>query len=121
MSVQALKKSEGPIAETVPEANAGYLSGFGNGFETEALPGALPVGRNSPQKCPYRTIRGTTERLAIHGTEDDQRALVAVSHPSDGEPLGRVRESRHRALANRARARGGGALGADALGSDRNS
>ena len=30
-----------------------YLSGFGNGFETEALPGALPVGRNSPQKCPY--------------------------------------------------------------------
>jgi homogentisate 1,2-dioxygenase len=28
-----------------------YLSGFGNGFETEALPGALPVGRNSPKKC----------------------------------------------------------------------
>ena len=31
----------------------GYMSGFGNGFETEALPGALPIGRNSPQKCPY--------------------------------------------------------------------
>lgn len=31
----------------------GYLSGFGNGFETEALPGALPVGRNSPQRCAY--------------------------------------------------------------------
>ncbi len=30
-----------------------YLSGFGNEFATEALPGALPVGRNSPQKCPY--------------------------------------------------------------------
>ena len=30
-----------------------YLSGFGNGFETEALPGALPIGRNSPQRCPY--------------------------------------------------------------------
>ncbi len=30
-----------------------YLTGFGNGFETEALPGALPVGRNSPQKCPF--------------------------------------------------------------------
>ena len=29
------------------------MSGFGNGFETEALAGALPVGRNSPQKCPY--------------------------------------------------------------------
>ena len=36
MSAQALKKSEGPIAESVLEANAGYLSGFGNGFETEA-------------------------------------------------------------------------------------
>ena len=39
------------------EANAsihpGYMSGFGNGFETEALPGALPVGRNSPQRCAY--------------------------------------------------------------------
>ncbi len=32
-----------------------YMSGFGNGFETEALPGALPVGRNSPQICPYGT------------------------------------------------------------------
>lgn len=32
---------------------AGYQSGFGNEFATEALPGALPVGRNSPQKCAY--------------------------------------------------------------------
>ncbi len=31
----------------------GYMPGFGNDFETEALPGALPVGRNSPQRCPY--------------------------------------------------------------------
>src|SRR5690349_21663819 len=31
----------------------GYMSGFGNSFETEALPGALPVGRNSPQKVNY--------------------------------------------------------------------
>ncbi len=30
-----------------------YLSGFGNEFATEALPGALPEGRNSPQRCPY--------------------------------------------------------------------
>ncbi|MFC7689419.1 homogentisate 1,2-dioxygenase [Paeniroseomonas aquatica] len=28
-------------------------SGFGNEFATEALPGALPPGRNSPQKVPY--------------------------------------------------------------------
>jgi len=30
-----------------------YLSGFGNDWATEALPGALPEGRNSPQQCPY--------------------------------------------------------------------
>ncbi|WP_299394373.1 homogentisate 1,2-dioxygenase [Pelagibius sp.] len=30
-----------------------YLSGFGNEFQSEALPGALPVGQNSPQRCPY--------------------------------------------------------------------
>jgi homogentisate 1,2-dioxygenase len=30
-----------------------YLSGFGNEFATEALPGALPQGRNSPQRCPF--------------------------------------------------------------------
>ena len=32
---------------------ADYQSGFGNRFETEALPGALPMGRNSPQRCAY--------------------------------------------------------------------
>jgi homogentisate 1,2-dioxygenase len=32
---------------------AQYMSGFGNGFETEALAGALPIGRNSPQRCAY--------------------------------------------------------------------
>jgi homogentisate 1,2-dioxygenase len=31
----------------------GYQSGFGNGFETEAIAGALPVGRNSPQRVAY--------------------------------------------------------------------
>ena len=30
-----------------------YQSGFGNEFATEALPGALPVGQNSPQRVPY--------------------------------------------------------------------
>ena len=30
-----------------------YQSGFGSEFATEALAGALPVGRNSPQRPPY--------------------------------------------------------------------
>jgi len=29
-----------------------YLTGFGNHFATEAVAGALPIGRNSPQKTP---------------------------------------------------------------------
>ena len=32
---------------------ANYMPGFGNDFETEALPGALPQGQNSPQRCAY--------------------------------------------------------------------
>ena len=30
-----------------------YMPGFGNDFETEAAPGALPQGQNSPQICAY--------------------------------------------------------------------
>jgi homogentisate 1,2-dioxygenase len=31
----------------------GYQSGFGNEFASEAIPGTLPVGRNSPQKVAH--------------------------------------------------------------------
>jgi len=37
-----------PVTDT-----AGYQSGFGNHFATEALPGALPAHQNSPQRAPY--------------------------------------------------------------------
>ena len=30
-----------------------YQNGFHNHFSSEALPGALPIGQNSPQKCAY--------------------------------------------------------------------
>jgi homogentisate 1,2-dioxygenase len=30
-----------------------YMSGFGNSFATEAVPGTLPVGRNSPQRVAH--------------------------------------------------------------------
>jgi homogentisate 1,2-dioxygenase len=45
-AVGAARPAHGP-------AGADYMSGFGNTFETEALAGALPVGRNSPQKVNY--------------------------------------------------------------------
>lgn len=41
-----------------------YLRGLGNELESEALPHALPIGQNSPQKCPYglvsELVSGTT-------------------------------------------------------------
>ena len=40
-------------AATPQGTTPGYMPGFGNDFETEALPGALPQGMNSPQKCNY--------------------------------------------------------------------
>ncbi|MDB5976623.1 MAG: homogentisate 1,2-dioxygenase [Nevskia sp.] len=41
-----------PFSSNNP-AQLQYQSGFSNEFATEALPGALPVGRNSPQRCAY--------------------------------------------------------------------
>jgi homogentisate 1,2-dioxygenase len=41
------------MTDTAAREGLAYLSGFGNEFATEALPGALPVGRNSPQRAPY--------------------------------------------------------------------
>ena len=38
------KTAASPSAAATPE---GYMPGFGNGFETEALPGALPIGQNA--------------------------------------------------------------------------
>ncbi len=43
-----------PMARAAaPLVATDYMTGFGNECATEALPGALPVGRNSPQRCPY--------------------------------------------------------------------
>jgi homogentisate 1,2-dioxygenase len=39
-------------SQASPAAALAYQSGFGNQFATEAVPGALPVGRNSPQRPP---------------------------------------------------------------------
>jgi homogentisate 1,2-dioxygenase len=45
--------SPATAAAATPPAALTYLPGFGNHFATEAVPGALPEGRNSPQHCPY--------------------------------------------------------------------
>ncbi len=40
------------MTPTTSEEQLKYQSGFGNEFATEAVKGALPVGRNSPQRAP---------------------------------------------------------------------
>ena len=69
-------------------SSAPYMPGFGNDFETESLPGALPQGQNSPQRCnyglyaeqlsgsPFTAPRGTNERSWLY------RIRPSVRHTS---------------------------------------
>ncbi|MBM3107539.1 homogentisate 1,2-dioxygenase [Pseudomonas sp. P66] len=50
-----------------------YLSGFGNEFASEALPGALPVGQNSPQKAPYGLYAELLSGTAFTMTRSESR------------------------------------------------
>ena len=64
-----------------------YMSGFGNSFETEALPGALPLGMNSPQKVnyglyaeqlsgsPFTAPQATNQRSWLYRVRPDGEAL----------------------------------------------
>ncbi len=62
---------------------AGYMPGFGNDFETEALPGALPQGMNSPQKCAY----------GLYGEQLSGTAFTAPSHQNERTWCYRIRPS----------------------------
>ena len=75
---------------SVSAAETNYMSGFGNGFETEALPGALPVGRNSPQRCAYGLYAEQISGSPFTAPRDDQRAHLALSHPPDRRALGQL-------------------------------
>ena len=60
-----------------------YQSGFGNHFATEGVPGALPVGRNSPQRPPHglyaELISGTSFTAPRH---DNRRTWTYRIQPS---------------------------------------
>lgn len=74
-------------------SDSGYSPGFGNDFETEALPEALPQGRNSPQQCayglyaeqlsgtPFTAPRGKNERSWCY------RIRPSVKHVGRLEPV----------------------------------
>jgi homogentisate 1,2-dioxygenase len=55
-SASALRNAQlkrAPLDSSHSAHPVGYQSGFGSEFATEAVAGALPVGRNSPQRAPY--------------------------------------------------------------------
>lgn len=64
-----------------------YLSGFGNEHSSEAVPGALPVGRNSPQRAPLglyaEQLSGTafTEPRARNRRSWLYRIRPSAAHP----------------------------------------
>jgi homogentisate 1,2-dioxygenase len=64
-------------------AHPGYMPGFGNDFETEALPDALPQGMNSPQKCAY----------GLYGEQLSGTAFTAPSHQNERTWCYRIRPS----------------------------
>ena len=70
-----------------------YMSGFGNHFETEALPGALPQGMNSPQNCAYglyaEQISGTAFTAPNHSNERTwcYRIRPSVKHSGRYTPI----------------------------------
>ena len=70
-------------ATTSMGTHAGYMPGFGNDFETEALPGALPQGMNSTQKCNY----------GLYGEQLSGTAFTAPSHQNERTWCYRIRPS----------------------------
>lgn len=60
-----------------------YMTGFGNHFESEAQSGALPIGRNNPQRCSQglfaEQLNGTA--FTMPQTEN-QRSWLYKLHPS---------------------------------------
>lgn len=50
-----------------------YQTGFCNDWATEALPGALPSGRNSPQDCPYGLYAEQLSGTAFTAPRADNR------------------------------------------------
>ena len=70
-------------ATSITGTLAGCMPGFGNDFETESLPGALPQGMNSPQKCNY----------GLYGEQLSGTAFTVPSHQNERTWCYRIRPS----------------------------
>lgn len=65
----------------------GYQTGFGNSFETEAVPGALPTARNSPQRPAFGLYAEQLSGTAFTAPRDEnRRSWLYRLRPSAGHP-----------------------------------
>ena len=73
----------GPVRAPTTSIHDGYMPGWGNDFETEALPGALPRGRNSPQRVAY----------GLYGEQLSGTPFTAPGHRNERTWCYRIRPS----------------------------
>ncbi len=73
-----------------------YQSGFGNEFASEALEGALPQGRNSPQRCPYGLYAEQLSGTAFTAPRSDNRRtwLYRIRPSAMHRPFERIDDGR---------------------------
>ncbi len=64
-----------------------YMTGFGNHFSTEAVPGALPIGRNSPQRPAFGLYVEQLSGTAFTAPRaENQRSWLYRLRPSAAHP-----------------------------------
>lgn len=61
------------MEERAPDRGGRGLAGFGNHVVTEAVPGALPAGRNSPQRTPFGLYAEQISGTAFTAPRADNR------------------------------------------------
>ncbi|SEF25719.1 homogentisate 1,2-dioxygenase [Variovorax sp. NFACC27] len=71
------------MTQATPSSERRYQSGFGNEYASEAVPGALPQGRNNPQRGPFdlytELISGTAFTAPRH---ENRRTWLYRRQPS---------------------------------------
>ncbi|MCO5100265.1 MAG: homogentisate 1,2-dioxygenase [Burkholderiaceae bacterium] len=83
MAETARQATRPQLTSSAQPSNFVYHSGFGNEVATEALQGALPVGQNSPQKCPF----------GLYAEQLSGTAFTAPRHANRRSWLYRIRPS----------------------------
>jgi homogentisate 1,2-dioxygenase len=83
-------------APTPPDGGSRYMTGFNNSFATEALPGALPIGRNSPQRCAYGLYAEQFSGTAFTAPRADNRRswLYRIRPAAMHKPFERIDAAR---------------------------